>query len=126
MRELFKNQEYRTLLTGEIFLVATAAVLRLVKPVLLKNIWGGAFPWADRLGLLLFVVAAAAFILERWMKLPFFYGRSQRGGSNANSFFLFAIAINCFSLGGGGFALLLFSTVLILAGAFILIYKIRC
>lgn len=126
MKELLKSREYKTLLRGEVFLIFTALLLRIAKPVLAGSLGGGDFPWANQLGAIMFFIAMIAFVLERMMKLPFFYGRSQSCGSNANSFFVFAVAINCFSLSIGGFALLLFATVLILAAVFMLIHKIRC
>ena len=57
-----------------------------------------AFPWFNILGIAFIVLALLFFIMERRSNLPFFYGASQRGGSNANSFIVAAVGLNFLSL----------------------------
>lgn len=53
----------------------------------------GAFPWARSVGAVILIIGFVEFIYERWHGFAFFTGKSQHGGSNANSFFVMAVAL---------------------------------
>ena len=64
-------------------------------------------------GLSTFFIAAVIlfFIMERRSNLPFFYGASQRGGSNANSFIVAAVGLNFLSLNNVQFVIYMFALI---------------
>lgn len=49
--------------------------------------------WLHIIGLLLYIYAIVIFAVERHLDLPFWYGRSQSAGSNANGAIIVSIAI---------------------------------
>ena len=49
--------------------------------------------------------------MERRSNLPFFYGASQRGGSNANSFIVAAVGLNFLSLNNIQFIIYMFALI---------------
>lgn len=82
-----------TLLVGSLFFLIVSVILKLIKPYVFSENGFGKFPWNNQLGLIFILIGVILFIIERWKNLPFFYGRSQNGGSNSNSFFLLCIGI---------------------------------
>lgn len=90
-----KKEYYKTVFMGVIELVVISTLLLLLRRS------GIVFTDANEIilriigyiGLFLVVVGLIYFIIERLSGLPFFYGRSQRGGSNVNSFAILAIGI---------------------------------
>jgi len=54
--------------------------------------------WLHIAGLLLYIYAIVIFAMERYLDLPFWYGRSQSAGSNANGAIIVSIAIALFML----------------------------
>ena len=79
------------------FGVGVFALLSLVIRLGKIYFWGeflDPFPWANQLGIGLIVFSALIFAFERLSNKPFFYGSSQRGGSNTNSFIISAIGLN--------------------------------
>lgn len=91
------DKKYSDLIIGQIILIILSGLLRIVKIYFLKksNFFSG-FPWMNKLGILLFIFAMIFFIYERWKEVPFVYGKSQHGGTNSNSFMIFAVSLYFF------------------------------
>ncbi len=49
--------------------------------------------WIRYIGIGIFLLGFVYLIYEVRKNLPFFYGRSQRGGSNANSYFIIGLGL---------------------------------
>lgn len=69
--------------------------------------------WLHIIGLLLYIYAIVIFAVERHLDLPFWYGRSQSAGSNANGAIIVSIAIALFMLPPFGTAALVLVTIVI-------------
>lgn len=89
-----------------IFYLVSSVIIRILQLI-----------WIDELGLnyppmLTFVACMGCgigliyFAYERWADLPFFYGTSQRGGSNANSFIVLAFGVALFPISNFKYALI--------------------
>ena len=93
-----KKEIKKTSMLGEGCFIFISIVLHF-----LKNYYIGKsevlkeFPWGNEVGILLLVFAFLIYCYERANNYSFFYGFSQRGGDNSNSFILFAVAINFFA-----------------------------
>ena len=94
---MFDNKLSKVLTFGLSTFFIAAVIMRIGKVYLLKE-YEAAFPWFNILGIVFIALALLFFIIERRSNLPFFYGASQRGGSNANSFIVAAIGLNFLSL----------------------------
>ena len=69
--------------------------------------------WIHIAGLVLYIYAIVIFAMERYLDLPFWYGRSQSAGSNANGAIIVSIAIALFMLPPFGTAALVLVTIVI-------------
>lgn len=98
--------------------LAASIVLRWLMPHIIDMEQYGAFPWAKPVGIVLLIVGIAEFIYERWHGFAFFSGKSQHGGSNANSFIVLAIAVAALNFSQTRFAAVLavMSIVLLVLG----------
>ncbi len=85
--------ERNTIFIGSVFFLAVSIVFRLVKPYALKFVNNStvSISWINALGVLLILLGAIYFVFERWLNTPFFYGKCQSRGSNANSFYVLVI-----------------------------------
>ena len=110
------------------FGVGVFALLSLVIRLGKIYFWGeflDPFPWANQLGIGLIVFSALIFAFERLSNKPFFYGSSQRGGSNANSFIISAIGLNFLNLNNSEFFMMVLAFILAFIIFAFLIWKVK-
>ncbi len=92
-----KGENKRNLMLGiGTFVILSFILYFLVKPMLFESLGLNEFAGINYIGGFLCAVGVLCFLYERWNSLPFFYGRCQQGGSNANSFVVLAVGIVCF------------------------------
>lgn len=94
-----KREQYRPNLDWKafVFLIVASAVLFGLRYFVVSfrgiSDEGAKILWL--VGIAFLVVGIIDTIIEAKMDLPFFYGKSQRGGANANSYFMCAVGIAC-------------------------------
>lgn len=101
-------------LFGAITMIVIAAVAFYLKISLGSEISGfppGSFTYV---GIGIFILGLIYTIMETKMQLPYFYGRSQHGGSNANSFVVMGIGAG---LIGSSVASVVLITIILIAVA---------
>ena len=108
---MFDSKLSKVLTLGLSTFCIAGILMRIGKGYLLRE-YSTVFPWANIVGIVLIVLALLFFIMERRSNLPFFYGASQRGGSNANSFIVAAVGLNFLSLNNVQFAIYMLSLVM--------------
>lgn len=94
----------KVLSIGSIAFIGLSLLIRLTKSTLVGS-YSEPFPWANQVGIGLMVFSLIVFVLERYSDKPFFYGFSQRGGSNANSFVVCAVGLNFLHLSNKDFVI---------------------
>lgn len=79
----------------DIFGAITVIVVSLVTFFVRDNVMNGSeiSNFSIYLGIGLFIIGFIYTIMEKKMNLPYFYGKCQSGGSNANSFVVIGIGI---------------------------------
>lgn len=119
--------ERNTLLIGSGFFLAVSIVFRLAKPYACEAFDYLIVPthWSDALGILLLFLGAIYFAFERWLNTPFFYGKSQHGGSNANSFYVLVLGVFLINLTTVQFVITLIAVLVYMAVVGCLVSKLR-
>lgn len=119
--------ERNTILIGSGFFLAVSIVFRLVKPYAFKLFSESTVPisWINVLGMLLLFLGAIYFAFERWLNTPFFYGKSQHGGSNANSFYVLVLGVFLINLTTVQFVIALVAVLIYMGVVGCLVSKLR-
>ncbi|WP_270840227.1 hypothetical protein [Peptacetobacter hiranonis] len=119
--------ERNTLLIGSGFFLAVSIVFYLAKPYARKVFHYLLVPiyWTNLLGVLLLSLGLIYFAIERWMNTPFFYGKCQSGGSNANSFFVLVLGVFTIDFTTVQFVIALIAVLVYMAVVGCLVSKLR-
>lgn len=119
--------ERNTLLIGSGFFLAVSIVFRLAEPYAQKVFEDFLLPinWINGIGIILLLLGLIFFAFERWMNTPFFYGKSQSGGSNANSFFLLVLGVFTIDFTTVQFVIALIAVLVYMAVVGCLVSKLR-
>lgn len=119
--------ERNTILIGSGFFLVVSIVFRLAKPYALKFVNNSTVPisWINALGMLLLFLGAIYFAFERWLNTPFFYGKCQSGGSNANSFYVLVLGVFLINLTTVQFVITLIATLVYMGVVGYLVSKLR-
>lgn len=94
---MFDNKLSKVLTFGLSSFCIASILIRLVKIYLMEENTE-LIPLLNIIGAVFIIWALLFFVLERRSNLPFFYGVSQSGGSNANSFIVAAVGLNFFNI----------------------------
>lgn len=119
--------ERNTILIGSGFFLAVSIVFCLAEPYAQKVFEDLLLPinWINGLGIILLLLGLIFFAFERWMNTPFFYGKCQSGGSNANSFFVLVLGVFTIDFTTVQFVIALIAVLVYMAIVGCLVSKLR-